>query len=774
MSDTPKIIDLASLGIFKDFQDERIKKQLEEVSYDLSKNDENEIVLTDGTGTSSIVKLDTASAEMDGLQSKEHYDLVENYRDIVTHEISLLSSDWNAATKSCTKEIQGISKYNYGTINIKEESSSDQINAVIASKMTVTCNGDILTFKCLDDVPAVDIDIIFTIGTSMNIVEIPDILKGEIGKVTEKAIVDALGYTPANISDVPNEITVDTITEWGFTKNTGNYNKPEGGIPFSDLSEDVKTSLGLSDYATKEDLETLMGEDVDETLDTIKELGEAIKDNKNLIDAIHSHSNKPVIDKFTESENGELLFNGAEIGKASTNIYDYLPKTTENILKGTPFANSGNPAYAFENGGTSWIAQQNKTENYIGLKLSVPSKVIKLNVEFDSAILSSKGKVPTIYAQGSVDNSEWITIADAFTLVPIYGGLNRTSDINIKEEYLECEWNYVRLYSPDVLVISSSGGCYTSIRGICFYSQISYPGKNDLIEDVKLGNTLSLANGFIDVKINNNSSSDTALWSGKKISDELNKKDSFINKTTLNKFSETEDGELLYNGKAIKAEEQDLSDYAKIESLHGHDNKNVIDTITEAKMAEWDEAAKIWVGKSTDYEAIADTIPIGTRLFFTDDDQAVGDTGGSIIININGGTEVYSTEETIIGKWIDGKPIYRRVLPISNLDISNSTWTQTNISINDNHIESVINGYGGYIVDGVFRTVYPLLTSSNTDSFVYVAFQTPRNAANDTCNLIILEYTKTTDALNSFTNDMMNNEVIAEDEMNSAILEDKI
>jgi len=44
--------------------------------------------------------------------------------------------------------------------------------------------------------------------------------------------------------------------------------------------------------------------------------------------------------------------------------------------------------------------------------------------------------------------------------------------------------------------------------------------------------------------------------------------------------------------------------------------------------------------------------------------------------NSGTGTEnVYSTEETVCGKWIDGKPIYRRVIKKSDFTSYTGSWT---------------------------------------------------------------------------------------------------
>lgn len=65
-----------------------------------------------------------------------------------------------------------------------------------------------------------------------------------------------------NKPSIPSSVTEQTVTGWGFTKNKGDYSKPQGGIPKSDLDSSVQDSLNkansalqehqsLSDYATK-------------------------------------------------------------------------------------------------------------------------------------------------------------------------------------------------------------------------------------------------------------------------------------------------------------------------------------------------------------------------------------------------------------------------------------------------------------------------------------------------------------------------------------------
>lgn len=53
--------------------------------------------------------------------------------------------------------------------------------------------------------------------------------------------------------DIPTAITESTVSSWGFTKNTGNYNKPSSGIPKNDLSSAVKISLDKANTALQEE-----------------------------------------------------------------------------------------------------------------------------------------------------------------------------------------------------------------------------------------------------------------------------------------------------------------------------------------------------------------------------------------------------------------------------------------------------------------------------------------------------------------------------------------
>lgn len=75
---------------------------------------------------------------------------------------------------------------------------------------------------------------------------------------------------------IPNEVTESTVSGWGFTKNTGTYSKPSDGIPKTDLSSDVQSSLdkaesaiqSLAGYATETFVSDAIASAITTTLNT--------------------------------------------------------------------------------------------------------------------------------------------------------------------------------------------------------------------------------------------------------------------------------------------------------------------------------------------------------------------------------------------------------------------------------------------------------------------------------------------------------------------------
>ena len=109
-------------------------------------------------------------------------------------------------------------------------------------------------------------------GKAADAKAVGDALAGKVDKVTGKGLssndytdaakakVDALApvATSGSYNDLTNKptipapVTEQTVSGWGFTKNTGTYSKPTGGIPKADLTNDVQASLGKADTALQE------------------------------------------------------------------------------------------------------------------------------------------------------------------------------------------------------------------------------------------------------------------------------------------------------------------------------------------------------------------------------------------------------------------------------------------------------------------------------------------------------------------------------------------
>lgn len=101
----------------------------------------------------------------------------------------------------------------------------------------------------------------------------------------------------------------------------------------------------------------------------------------------------------------------------------------------------------------------------------------------------------------------------------------------------------------------------------------------------------------------------------------------------------------------------------------------------------------------------------------------------------------YSTEETCIGTWIDGKPLYQRLFEFgSAVTVSNNSWTDTPISISGNDIDTIVSA-DGYTANK--KAHWNVDTSLEVSS--YVALLTGRNGDTISVKSLLMQYTKTTD-----------------------------
>ena len=113
------------------------------------------------------------------------------------------------------------------------------------------------------------------------------------------------------------------------------------------------------------------------------------------------------------------------------------------------------------------------------------------------------------------------------------------------------------------------------------------------------------------------------------------------------------------------------------------------------------------------------------------------------------GTEVYSTNETVIGTWINGKPIYRKVIDFGALP----NKTIKSVAHNITNLDTITKLYG--VANRDSDKTYLPLPSANSSSiannlYLYifgnnVNVDTGSNATSLNRAYIIIEYTKTTD-----------------------------
>lgn len=108
--------------------------------------------------------------------------------------------------------------------------------------------------------------------------------------------------------------------------------------------------------------------------------------------------------------------------------------------------------------------------------------------------------------------------------------------------------------------------------------------------------------------------------------------------------------------------------------------------------------------------------------------------------------EIYSTEEVVIGKWIDGRPLYRKVVSLGKV-----STTETQIPTGIANIREVVDIKGGGTMTagqflkwgfknaGGFCSCYHDLLSNNLRAIVSTRDYNLKQA------YAILEYTKTTD-----------------------------
>lgn len=224
---------------------------------------------------------------------------------------------------------------------------------------------------------------------------------------------------------------------------------------------------------------------------------------------------------------------------------------------------------------------------------------------------------------------------------------------------------------------------------------------------------------------------------------------SFLNKTTLDKLSTSDAGNLLFDGKEISGSDGSgtsnsfyLIDYNSMESINSRNFTAEKDCYIEVETYANDNREEhyyindISVGR----ESINGEVIYLKSFFLNKGDnlklrEGVSHSTTIRIFDLLNNKHNYSTEEQVVGTWIDGKPIYERVFTDVNVSLATADWHYVNVTIDN--FKFVIDSFG---FDGTYQCFKPFGASNNNNQLWW-----RHNNVNNTINIIVVQYTKTTD-----------------------------
>ena len=139
------------------------------------------------------------------------------------------------------QKLDGLSNYDDTTISQAVEKLRTDLDALVSGDTTTA-------IKTFNEVIAFLDGISDTEDLSGIIASIEQQIAGKMDSVTLAKVATSGSYN--DLSDkptIPSAVTENTVSGWGFTKNTGTYSKPSTGIPKTDLANGVQTSLNNAD-----------------------------------------------------------------------------------------------------------------------------------------------------------------------------------------------------------------------------------------------------------------------------------------------------------------------------------------------------------------------------------------------------------------------------------------------------------------------------------------------------------------------------------------------
>lgn len=187
---------------------------------------------------------DAIAALQDKLSEEEKVDFIKELKPELDKIYRLIenSYDIDGTKNEISKQIKETTDVMWAQINDKYTSEEECV--AIYKELLKDLNTDIDS-KISDKA---SIDYVKSVKSDVDVLKISKVNVSDIHKVATTGSYNDLSNKPV----IPESITEETVEGWGFTKNQGDYNKPENGIPFEDLSTPVQNSLRKADNALTE------------------------------------------------------------------------------------------------------------------------------------------------------------------------------------------------------------------------------------------------------------------------------------------------------------------------------------------------------------------------------------------------------------------------------------------------------------------------------------------------------------------------------------------
>lgn len=187
-------------------------------------------------------------------------DLSETERNLSQETINRVAADDSLRSEINAKQNTLVSGTNIKTINNQSILGSGNITVEGGTATDVQINGSSITVSGTANIVTEGVYNASTnkIATMSDIPDTSNFITKSVDDLTNYTKTSDLGSLATkntvnyetevtNKPTIPSQVTEETVSGWGFTKNTGTYSKPSGGIPKSDLSSAVQTSLGKAD-----------------------------------------------------------------------------------------------------------------------------------------------------------------------------------------------------------------------------------------------------------------------------------------------------------------------------------------------------------------------------------------------------------------------------------------------------------------------------------------------------------------------------------------------